>query len=134
MDIRSVAGFAPIVRDITDAKRLYVDDMGLALDGDDYPQTDDLPGVRHFGVWTLQGAAEACFGQPEWPADRAVPHATIEFEFESREAVAVAADELRAAGHSMLHEAREEPWGQTVARLQTGDGLLIGLSFAPWMH
>jgi hypothetical protein len=41
---------------------------------------------------------------------------------------------MEAAGHTLLHGAREEPWGQTVARVQSPDGLLIGLSYAPWMH
>jgi hypothetical protein len=50
------------------------------------------------------------------------------------DAVAAAADELAALGFPMLHEARLEPWGQTVARLMSPEGLVIGLSFAPWMH
>jgi hypothetical protein len=42
--------------------------------------------------------------------------------------------ELRADGFVMLHEARTEPWGQTVARLQSPEGAIVGISFAPWMH
>lgn len=26
------------------------------------------------------------------------------------------------------------PWGQTVARLQDPRGLLVGISYTPWMH
>ena len=69
-----------------------------------------------------------------WPKDLPVPHATIEFELASPEAVADAAAELEMAGHQLIHEACEEPWGQTVARVQTPEGLLVGFSFAPWMH
>ena len=63
-----------------------------------------------------------------------MPQATIEFEVESPEAVTAAAVELADAGRDMIHEAKEEPWGQTVARMQSADGLLIGITYTPWMH
>jgi hypothetical protein len=34
----------------------------------------------------------------------------------------------------LLHGARLEPWGQTVARLLSPEHLVVGLSYAPWMH
>ena len=34
---------------------------------------------------------------------------------------------------TLLHDTRTEPWGQTVARLQTPEGTIVGISFAPWM-
>lgn len=49
----------------------------------------------------------------------------------SPEAVATAASELAAAGHDVLHEAREEPWGQTVARLQSPEGAIVGITHTP---
>jgi hypothetical protein len=33
---------------------------------------------------------------------------------------------------TLLHDARTEPWGQTVARLQSSEGAIIGVSHA--MH
>jgi hypothetical protein len=30
--------------------------------------------------------------------------------------------------------ARTEPWGQTVARLLTIEGAIVGLSYAAWLH
>jgi hypothetical protein len=48
--------------------------------------------------------------------------------------VADAARELESQGHRMLREAREEPWGQTTARLQSPEGILVGISYTPWMH
>ena len=89
---------------------------------------------EHFGVWPLSEAAEACFGTPQWSADRAVPQASIEFEVEDAEAVAAAGGELQRAGFELLHPARTEPWGQTVARLLTEDGLIVGISYAPSLH
>jgi hypothetical protein len=50
------------------------------------------------------------------------------------QAVQSAADELRQQGFTPLHEARAEPWGQTVARLQSEEGSIIGISFAPALH
>jgi hypothetical protein len=34
----------------------------------------------------------------------------------------------------MLHEARLEPWGQTVARLLSPEHLVVGISYAPALH
>ena len=37
-------------------------------------------------------------------------------------------------GFELLHPARTEPWGQTVTRLLTDDGLIVGISYAPLLH
>jgi hypothetical protein len=63
-----------------------------------------------------------------------MPQASIEFEVRDAEAVAAAGNELERAGYALLHPARTEPWGQTVARLLTEDGLIIGISYAPVLH
>jgi hypothetical protein len=63
-----------------------------------------------------------------------VPQVSIEFEVEDAGAVADAADELRQRGFQLLHDAREEPWGQTVARLLTEEGAIVGISYAPSLH
>jgi hypothetical protein len=48
--------------------------------------------------------------------------------------VSAAAGELEDRGFALLHAPREEPWVQTVARLLTAEGLIIGISFAPSLH
>jgi hypothetical protein len=63
-----------------------------------------------------------------------VPQVSVEFEVETPHAVQAAAEELRTQGFALLHEAREEPWGQTVARLQSAEGAVIGISFVPSFH
>jgi hypothetical protein len=102
--------------------------------GDDYYFSEKVGGSRHFGVWPLSQAAQACFGTSEWPADRPIPQACIEFEVADVESVAAAAEELRAKGYLPLHAARTEPGGQTVARILTPEGVIVGISYAPWMH
>jgi catechol 2,3-dioxygenase-like lactoylglutathione lyase family enzyme len=137
MKIEFIASVAVITPDTAASRLLYVDAIGLpltAMPGDDYLHSGDIAGSRHFGVWPLRQAAEACFGTPEWPGDRPVPQASIEFEVADVGAVADAAEELRAAGHALLHDARQEPWGQTVARLQSVEGLVVGISYAPQLH
>jgi hypothetical protein len=119
-------------------RELMVKDFGLPLapheaDGD-YVFSEKIAGARHFGVWPLAQAAEACFGTPEWPRDRPIPQVSIELEVASAAAVAEAEAELRALGHAPLHATREEPWGQTVCRLQTREGAIVGVSYAPWQH
>jgi catechol 2,3-dioxygenase-like lactoylglutathione lyase family enzyme len=137
MEIEFIASMAVITPDTGTSARLYRDALGLPLEaaeGDDYLHSEDIAGARHFGVWPLHQAAQACFGSETWPADRTVPQASVEFEVADESAVQPAADELRAAGFDVLHDARTEPWGQTVARLQSPEGAVVGISFAPWLH
>jgi hypothetical protein len=82
-------------------------------------------------IWPLAEAAEACFGQPTWPAEHPVPQASIEFEVADPPAVGAGAGELEERGPALLHGAREEPWRQTVARLLSPEGLIVGVSYTP---
>ena len=63
-----------------------------------------------------------------------VPQAWVEFDVPTVAAVADAVTELTAAGHRVLKGATEEPWGQTTSRLLSPEGLLVGVTFTPWMH
>jgi hypothetical protein len=56
------------------------------------------------------------------------------FEVADIESVSAAALELAAKGYAPLNDARTEPWAQTVARVQTAEGVIVGISYAPWMH
>jgi len=135
MNVVSIAGFAVITRKVSESRNLYLDTLGLPLKAmDDYLSVDKFEGSKHFGVWPLQMAAQSCFGREEWPADLAEPHATIEFELADVASVQAAVEEMREKGQEFIHEARMEPWGQTVARFISPEGLLIGLSYAPWLH
>jgi hypothetical protein len=63
-----------------------------------------------------------------------VPQASVEFEVEDADAVVAAGEELERAGFELLHPARQEPWGQTVVRLLSSEGLIVGVSYAPPLH
>ena len=137
MNIEFITSVAVISPDPEVSRRLYIDTLGLPLqhgDGDDYEHSEDIDGTKHFGVWPLRQAAQACFGFDSWPADRPVPQASVEFEVADAPAVVAAAEELRSAGYELLHDARREPWGQTVARLQSPERLIVGISYAPVLH
>jgi catechol 2,3-dioxygenase-like lactoylglutathione lyase family enzyme len=134
MDIQFIAGMAVVTPDPARSRALYVDALGLPLEGDDYVHSERIAGAKHFGVWPLEQAAQACFGASEWPPGVTVPQASIEFEVADAGAVSDAAAELRSAGFDLLHDAREEPWGQTVARLLSAEGLIVGISYAPALH
>jgi catechol 2,3-dioxygenase-like lactoylglutathione lyase family enzyme len=136
MDVLFIASVAVITADPPRSRQLYMDALGLPLEGegDGYYSSGNIAGSKHFGVWPLAEAAQACFGAPEWPADRVVPQASIEFEVKDADAVAAAGEELQAVGYQLLHPARTEPWGQTVARLLSEDGLIVGISYAPVFH
>ncbi|HUH81745.1 MAG TPA: VOC family protein [Solirubrobacteraceae bacterium] len=136
MDVLFVASVAVITADPPQARRLFIDALGLPLEGEGegYYSSANVRGSNHFGVWPLSQAAEACFGTPEWPDGLAVPQASIEFEVEGPDAVAAASSELEDAGYELLHPPRTEPWGQIVSRLLTADGLIVGISYAPAFH
>jgi catechol 2,3-dioxygenase-like lactoylglutathione lyase family enzyme len=136
--IQFIAGFSPIVDEAARGQRFYRDALGLPLvrneDNPSYVAMNDFGGAKHFGVWTLADAAQSCFGTREWPASIPRPQATIEFELATPAEVESGAREMEALGYSLIHGIRVEPWGQAVARLLGPEGLLIGLSFAPWLH
>lgn len=135
MEILFVAGVSPITSKSDESAAFYRDALGLPLEGEGgYLSSEQVEGVKHLGVWPLEAAAMSCFGSENWPADVPVPQATIEFELRMVEAVGEAVEELKAKGYRFIHAARMEPWGQTVARLLSPEGLLIGLSYTPWMH
>lgn len=135
MNIVSIAGFAAITEDPAASRVLYRDRLGLPFKAmDDYLYVDGFDGAKHFGVWPLTEAARSCFGTAQWPAEIPAPQATIEYELADIESVTAAVEELKAAGQGFVHEARTEPWGQTLARFLSPEGLLIGLSYAPWLH
>ncbi|MFN2484572.1 MAG: VOC family protein [Candidatus Limnocylindria bacterium] len=135
MKIAFMAGFGPIVRDMHASTRFYTDALGIAFEGDEsYRHTDKLDGVRTFSLWPLSEAAKSCFGTDEWPSDLHVPQAWVEFDVDSADAVTAAAEELAAGGHRLLAPPKTEEWGQTVVHLLSPEGLLLGVSYTPWMH
>lgn len=134
MKILFCSGFSPLVRDPAASLRFYRDTLGIPLaddDGGGYFRTEALEGVKHFGLWSVAEAAESCFGTPEWPSDVPVPQGGMEFDVEDSDQ---AIRELQAAGYQLLVAGRVEPWGQTVTRLLSPEGLLIGITVTPWMR
>lgn len=136
MKVELVTSVAVIAPNPTESRRLYMDAFGLPLkqlDGE-YFASEEINGCRHFGVWPLEQAAQSCFGTASWPDDVPTPQVSVEFEVADVGAVAAAADELRSSGYQLLHDARQEPWGQTVARLISPEGAVVGVSYAPSLH
>ncbi len=130
MDVQFVTSVAPIVRDVEASRSFYADALGLGFESQegDYVFTHELEGTKHFGLWPLSEAANACFGRTEWPAEIPVPQASIEFEVAE---VATAAAELSAKGYRLIHGAHTEPWGQITARLLSPEGLLVAVCYTP---
>jgi catechol 2,3-dioxygenase-like lactoylglutathione lyase family enzyme len=125
-----VAGFGPIVRDVSASRRLYSESLGIRFTEEDggYLHTESLEGAKTFALWPLAEAAQSCFGRESWPDEIPPPHAWCEFDVDSVEA---ATAELEARGYRMLVKNQREPWGQTVSRFLTPEGLLIGITRTP---
>lgn len=128
-----IAGFGPIVRDTTGSRRLYKEFLGIDFkeEAGGYLHTEVLNGARSFALWPLSHAAHSCFGKEAWPEDIPVPQAWLEFDVES---VETATSQLEARGLQMLVKNKREPWGQTVSRFLAPEGLLIGISFTPFLR
>ncbi|HGF0769937.1 TPA: VOC family protein [Kluyvera georgiana] len=137
LNVLFVAGFGPVTRDTQSSKSFYVDALNLPLkhmDGNgDYLLTDvdALNGVKHFALWPLSQAAQSCFGSAIWPDDIPVPQGWIEFEVEN---IDIATDVLQRQGYRLLVANRIEPWGQTVTRMLSPEGLLAGVTITPWLR
>jgi len=136
MKVTFVAGFGPIVRETASSRQFWETGLGIELEetAPNYWTNDDLEGVKAFALWPLDQAAEACFGRSTWPEEIPAPQAWVEFDVASPEAVVEAVAELEAAGHRVLRAAHQEPWGQTTSRLLSPEGLLVGVTYTPWMH
>lgn len=132
MRVLFVAGFGPIVTDPQASRDFYVGALGLAFSADgEYLHTGALAGVRHFALWPLADAARSCFGLEAWPPSVPVPQAWLEFDVEDIEA---ATADLQAQGYRLLVSSRREPWGQTVTRLLSPEGLLVGITVTPLLR
>lgn len=133
IEVLFIAGFGPIHRDAAGGGKLYRNDLGIHFKEDPggYLHTDALQGAKHFAVWPLSQAAQSCFGKESWPDNLPVPQAWLEFEVDSVEKATAA---LESRGYPMLVKNKTEPWGQTVSRFLSPEGLLIGLAFTPGMR
>jgi catechol 2,3-dioxygenase-like lactoylglutathione lyase family enzyme len=132
-EVMFIAGFGPIDRDIAKSRALYCDSLGIPFkeDAGGYLYTGALQGVKHFALWPLSQAAQSCFGRDSWPDNFPVPQAWLEFEVENLEK---ATDDLESRGYQMLIKNKKEPWGQTVSRFLSPEGLLVGVTFTPSMR
>jgi catechol 2,3-dioxygenase-like lactoylglutathione lyase family enzyme len=133
MKVLFVAGFGPIVSDRQESAAFYRESLGLSFqeEADGYLHTEELEGVKTFALWPLSQAAQSCFGVNEWPADLPAPTSWLEFDVED---VAHASEELKAKGYQLLRAVKKEPWGQTVTRLLSPEGILVGLTYTPVMR
>jgi len=133
INILFVAGFGPIVAGTDSSRKLYQQALGMSFkeEAGGYLHTDGVEGVKHFALWPLSQAAESCFGKDSWPAEIPIPQAWLEFDVEN---VEKATAELESRGYRMLVKDRKEPWGQTVTRFLSPEGLLIGITLTPWMR
>ena len=128
-----IAGFGPIVPDTGESRKLYRDVLGIPFkeEAGGYLHTEAVPDAKSFALWPLSQAAQSCFGKDSWPKDIPEPQAWLEFDVDSVEkATAV----LESGGYRMLVKNKKEPWGQIVSRFISPEGLLVGITFTPWMR
>lgn len=128
-----IAGFGPIVADVAASRKLYGDALGIQFkeESGEYLHTELMQGAKTFALWPLSQAAQSCFDKDAWPADVPVPQAWLEFDVDN---VEQATAELESRGYRMLLKNKKEPWGQTVSRLLSPEGLLVGITYTPLLR
>ena len=133
INVLFITGFGPIVRDTTQSRKLYSETLGIRFKEENgaYLHTEALEGAKTFALWPLSQAAHSCFGKDSWPDNVPVPQAWLEFDVDSVEETTAA---LGARGYRILIKSKKEPWGQTVSRFISPEGLLIGITFTPAMR
>lgn len=133
MKVLFIAGFGPIVCEPTASRKLYNQTLGIGFKEENggYLHTEALQGAKTFALWSLSQVAESCFGKDAWPNEIPAPQAWLEFDVDD---VEKATREIEAQGHRMLVKNKREPWGQTVSRFITPEGLLVGITFTPSMR
>lgn len=136
-DVLFIAGFGPITTDFQTSSDFYIGMLGLPLkpmeEGSDYLtcEQEQLDGAKHFALWPLSQAAQSCFSIDQWPTEIPTPQSWIEFEVSD---LAKSTQNFIDKGYDVLVENRMEPWGQTVTRLLSPEGLLVGLTVTPWLR
>ncbi len=133
IEVSFIAGFGPIVRETVESQKLYSETLGIQLKEEDggYLHTEGVDGAKTFALWPLSQAAQSCFGTSTWPDDIPVPQAWLEFDVDD---VAKATAQLEAEGYRALIRNKKEPWGQTVSRFLSPEGLLLGITFTPMLR
>ena len=128
-----IAGFGPIVREPATSWQLYREALGIPFteESGGYLHTEALQGAKTFALWPLSQAAHSCFGSDSWPAHIPVPQAWLEFDVDH---VEDATADLESRGYHILVKNKKEPWGQTVTRLLSPEGLLVGITLTPSMR
>ena len=128
-----IAGFGAIVGNMEASRKLYGEALGIPFKEETggYLHTDDLKGAKEFALWPLSQAARSCFGNDSWPSSVPAPQAWLEFDVED---VKRTTAELESRGYRMLIRNKKEPWGQTVSRFLSPEGLLVGVTVTPMMR
>ena len=115
IEVLFVAGFGPIVQDQKAAEHLYRDLLRLPLE-----PIAGYDGYLHTGL-----------GKTEWPKELPLPQSWLEVDVAD---IAAATAILEKAGYRLLVRLQEEPWGQTVTRFLSPEGMLMAVTHTPFLR
>lgn len=130
-----IAGFGPVITKQKESESLFKNILGLPLETiegyDGYLHSQDIRGVKHFALWPLDKAAISCFGTSNWPKDLPIPQAWLEIDVAD---IASATLILEQNGYRLLTRLQKEPWGQSVTRFLSPDGILMAVTHTPFLR
>ncbi|MGM3227049.1 VOC family protein [Dickeya zeae] len=135
VDVLFVAGFGPITVSVPTSQTFYQTLLNLPIKPMEgnyaYLTCDTLDGVKHFALWPLAQASQSCFGTDSWPSTYPIPQGWMELEVAD---IGAATEAIKQQGYPLLVDNRLEPWGQTVTRFLSPEGLLVGVTHTPWLR
>ncbi len=136
MNIEFLSTIAVIASDPPASRKLYVDALGLPLEshaGGDYHLSEEIAACKSFGIWPLSQAAEALRGPTVagGSAGAAGQHRVRRRQCRGGWSGCAGTRESRLRGAA---PAPRGAVGQTVARQQSPEGAVIGISYAPVLH
>ena len=112
MEIEFISGFAVITPNPAESRKLYIDALGLPLEGAEpspttsTPRAWRAPSTSASGRWRRRRRHASA---RRLAAETPVPQASVEFEVSDPAAVGAAAAELREAGYDLLHAPARSP-------------------------
>ena len=113
MELKFVAGVTPIVRDLDASLTFYRDTLGVPVaNSEDHPEyfaTDDMPGLKHIGLWRLErrGGGVLRHEAVAERRSRSRKRPSSSMSTTSRPA----AQEMVAAGYTLVHDAAHRTVG-----------------------
>jgi hypothetical protein len=131
------ATFAPVTADPEASRRLYIDALGLPREHaawDDYIHSEAIGGSRHFRRVATGSSRSSLLRPCELARHHTRPAGVRGVRARGRRRRPKRGRGIARSGPRDAARCALGAMGQTVARLLSSEHIIVGLSYAPWLH